>query len=178
MRKRPTRRRLRRSGLGFTCPPRDARAVTTQKTQLRERLGAQIKRARRKAGMKKQDHLAEAIGMSVSVVSLAERGAKVEDKTLALIEQALGFPPGTFADFLAGRITSLPESSHQAQKGPSPNALERVLTMTREEMFAEAEAYDEIEPGAGDRWIQWVLSVRDRHWRQAGRTATESSHDA
>lgn len=163
LRKRPLTQRRRKPKMAIACPGGHPRNVATQKTQVRERLGAQIKRARRQRGMKKQNDLAAAIGMSVSVVSLVERGNKVEDKTLALVESALGFPVGTFDDFLAGHIDALPDLS-----GPEPEpeegkeALDRLLSMTREEMLREAELYDEIEPGSGDEWLRRVLEIRRR----------------
>lgn len=104
--------------------------------------------------------------MSVSVVSLVERGAKVEDKTLSLIEDALDFPEGTFSDFLAGRISSLPEQGEEPPPPRGQDAVDRILAMTREEIFREAELHDEIEPGAGDDYIRRVMEIRRKAWDQ------------
>ncbi|WP_162834264.1 helix-turn-helix domain-containing protein [Amycolatopsis circi] len=127
--------------------------METQKTQARTQLGALIKRTRRQKGMRKQDDLAAATGLSVSVVSLAERGAKVEPNTLTQIETALGFPTGSFEAFLAGR-GPLPELI-AATDVPS------VLTMNRMELANTAVIVEEVwGSDEGDRFLQDALAMR------------------
>lgn len=67
--------------------------------------------------MRKQDDLAAATGLSVSVISLAERGRKVDDQTLLGIEVGLKWPTESTLDFLRTGDetvfeTSEPEPSH------------------------------------------------------------------
>ncbi|GAB3376482.1 helix-turn-helix domain-containing protein [Amycolatopsis echigonensis] len=127
--------------------------METQKTQARTQLGALIKRSRRQAGMRKQDHLAAATGLSVSVISLAERGAKVEPNTLTQIEAALDFPTGSFEAYLAGR-GPLPD------RGASPD-MPSVLTMSRLELATTAVIVEEVwGPEEGDRFLQDALAMR------------------
>lgn len=141
------------------CVPRPhAQHVVTEKTQLRKVLGAYIKQVRRQKGLKKQDDLAAKTGLSVSVVSLAERGAKVESNTLSMIELALGGPGHLFEDFSEGRIEKLPSLDEDEPAGETQS----VLTMTRDELIAAAKLVDEVYGQVeGDRFLQAALRKRE-----------------
>lgn len=133
--------------------------VATQKTQVRAQLGSLIRRTRKQAGLKRQDDLAEATGLSVSVISLAERGAKVEPNTLTQIETALAFPAGSFEAYLAGGPE--PRPAHHANRG-DPNAGEpSLLTMSRTQLADAAAVVAEVYgEEAGDRFLRDALDKR------------------
>lgn len=117
--------------------------------------------------MKTQSDLAAATGLSVSVISLAERGSKVEPQTLNLIEMALGYPQGSFVAFAEGR-------------GPEPAApgtpqRRSVYDMSLEELVAGpgaivAEVYGEAE---GEKFVRDVLAEKAR--RRTGDRPTEQA---
>ncbi|WP_326565123.1 helix-turn-helix transcriptional regulator [Amycolatopsis rhabdoformis] len=138
--------------------------MDTQKTQARVQLGALIKRERRAAGMKKQDDLATKTALSVSVISLAERGSKVEPNTLRQIETALDFPAGSFEAYVSGR-GALPVREQGASTA-LPDA-PSVQTMSRAELVAAAMVVEEVYgQEAGDRFLLDALEKR----AQASRT--------
>jgi transcriptional regulator with XRE-family HTH domain len=171
--------RRRWPGLALHCSGGHPQAVSTQKTQIRKQLGAQIKRARRLAGVKTQADLAAKTGLSIGVISLAERGAKVEPQTLRLIELALGFPDGTFEAFLEGRITDLAETR------PAPSAqergraaMERLVAMDYKDLLEEAAVYDAVEPGSGEAWLRRVLAIREKARAKPSGTRETADRDA
>ncbi|WP_158303161.1 helix-turn-helix domain-containing protein [Prauserella endophytica] len=135
------------------------------------RLADLVLRERQKARIT-QRQLADRMGVDVRSVRRIEAGQSVAKKTVAAIDDAFDLPTGTARSSL--------EQEHPPQQPRGREAVNRILTMTRDELFREAEAYDEVEPGAGDRWIRWVMSVRERAWEQEERrrTRAEQRHDA
>lgn len=127
----------RRQGLVANCPDwRDSYAVTPQKTQARQRLGVLIKTRRRRLGMRTQDELSAKTGLSVSVISLAERGNKVDDQTLLSIEYGLEWPTNSTVEYLRTSDESLLPIDLTSEPSPAeaagPSARERLRALEDE----------------------------------------------
>lgn len=142
-------RRMDRRG-----PNRHARCVADRKEW--NRLADLVLRERKAAGWT-QKQLADRMDVDVRSVRRIEAGQSVAKTTVAAIDSAFSLPPGT------ARATLEP-----GQKEPlrGADALNRILTMTREEMLAEAEIFEQIEPGGGDAHLRKLLDIRARHWEQ------------
>jgi transcriptional regulator with XRE-family HTH domain len=115
--------------------------------------------------MKKQSDLAAATGLSVSVISLAERGSKVEPQTLNLIEMALGFPQGSFVAYAEGR---------GEEPGRVAGGRKSAFDMTLEELtVAAATVADVYGSAAGEKFVLDVLAEKERR-RTGERQSTEA----
>lgn len=113
--------------------------------------------------------------MGLRTVVAAERGEKVAVKTLRRIELALNLPTGCIDDYLAEKIDRLPDTTPPRVGGQ--RAVDRLLSMTHEELVREAALYDEVEPGSGEDWLQRVLAIRKRA-RETHQTNKASLRDA
>lgn len=67
-----------------------------------KRLGREVEKARRQAGVRDIDQWAATIGRSVRQARGLERGERVGDETLERVELALGWPLGRCEVILAG----------------------------------------------------------------------------
>lgn len=145
--------------------------MATQKTQIRQRLGAEIARLRVKQGMATQADLAGLAGLSVRSVWAAENGEKVAPRTLRKIEAALGLPPGAVDEFLEKQGDTLAGPVAQtAQIGEEElGPLDEVLSASLEELLKIAAAYAWYEArrlgraqssADKERFMRWAMDVR------------------
>lgn len=167
---RPRRKLRRRRGVVMCDPWRDSVPMRPQKTQIRQRLGAKIRNKRKLSGMKKQDDLAAKTGLSVSVISLAERGEKVDDQTLRLIELGLDLPTNSTIEFLRTGDDSLLEVEPPQPEPADHYPAELVDPAERRiwdiEELTEEQRWRQIEGLRADRAVaRRVLQLREESTR-------------
>lgn len=95
----PTRGKSRFDTAG---PARDSRQVIARANQDWSRLGRYLVSRRVELGYERQADLAGAAGVALRTVGTIERGDRVRATTLAKIEQALGWKPGSADKILRG----------------------------------------------------------------------------
>ena len=156
--KRQQRRRRARRPRGRVDNSRPMRhSGTVQDRKDWNRLADYVLRERKQRGITQQQ-LAELMDVNIRSVRRIEKGESVSKTTLAAIDVAFGAPSGTARKILLAS----PNTPEPAESPQGKAAIERLLSMTREEMLREAELYDEIEPGSGDEWLRRVLEIRRR----------------
>lgn len=127
-------------------------------------------RAERRRRAWTQEDLGRISRTSRGSVQNLERGVTLDEGTEALIEEALGWRVGSLARVRNGEEpTPLTEPEPEPEAPVVPRgeaAVDRIMAMTREEMFAEAQLYDEGGIEIGDAWLLRVLTIRQQARQQ------------
>jgi transcriptional regulator with XRE-family HTH domain len=131
--------------------------MTTQVTRIRQRLGAEVARARTQIGLSSQQQLAEEAGLGRRTISAIETGEKVAARSYFQVEAVLGWPTGTSDDFIAGRINDLPRAK---VNGTILNP-EEIRKMTIREIAEQAIREEELNGiAAGEAYLQRALEIK------------------
>ena len=122
---------------------RHAWHVATERTRIRQELGAELARIRGELGMKRQSDLAKRAHLGQRTVVAVERGEKVANSTMRKIEKALGLPTFSTDDYIDGKINTLtrepsPDYERIAEEDPIVRALRHIRKEVGDEEFYSA----------------------------------------
>jgi transcriptional regulator with XRE-family HTH domain len=146
-----------------------------------ERLGEFVRRVRVDLGYRTQDQFAEAAKISPRTLRELEGGRPVAKRTLALIEAALQWGPGSAQSVLRGGqpdTEDTPAASPTAARAADEQNLQRILNASSSELVRMFREEVETLPGMtrvrADRWLVDVLEMR----AHALRLSTGAHRDA
>jgi DNA-binding XRE family transcriptional regulator len=131
-----------------------------------ERLGEFVRRGRVELGYRTQEQFAEAAKISTRTLRELEAGRVVAKRTLALVEAALNWGPGSAQSVLRqGRPIVEPEQAAPAStRVADEKNLQRILSASSAELVRmfrqEVEPLPGMTPARADRWLVDVLEMR------------------
>lgn len=142
------------------------------------RLADYVRSRRVEVGFRSTRQLAIAVDITEKTIGKLERGQPVNTSTLAAVEAALQWSPGSAAAVLAGGEPTprraAPDASVPATAGSS-TALRRILDATPQELVDMRAAYAELEgAAAADRWLAKAIELH-RNARRERRQHPESN---
>lgn len=149
--------------------------MESRETRIRQRLGAEVARLRKRQGYPKQPDLAAAAGLGKRTVTAVENGEKVSRNTLRAIEATLGLEPGVFEAFLADEIKTLPMPV--APGTVLRQTAEWIATATYMDLGVEAARIEDQEGVTAARlWMEEALKIRQAH-AEAAESQAQSATD-
>lgn len=139
-------------------------AQNLQKKRRMQALGAQLAVIRQRQRMPRQEHLAQASGVSVRTISDIETGKKIPRVgTMRKIENALKLPPGQTDDFLEGKIDRL--EPRTLSDYPSELYERQARSKIEQRIMAVKGEREEV------KW-QIIFALREQEWdEQRGKAA-------
>lgn len=136
--------------------------MESRETRIRQRLGAEVARLRKRQGFPKQPDLAAAAGLGIRTVTAVENGQKVSRNTLRAIEATLSLEPGVIEAFLAEEIKDLPMPAPPSRV--QRQADEWIVAASYPELGTEAARIEEAEGSvAAQLWMEGALKIRQDH---------------
>lgn len=139
-----------------------------------ERLGRYVRTHRQQAGLSTTRALADATGISERTIGQLERGNSVSRNTIAAVEVALGWAPGSALRVLAGDEPQSNANGNGPERRVDHGALAAMLLARwqdegfaafREQRARYADAFDEATMAEIDRQFE-ALAVQDDEQRQ------------
>lgn len=146
-----------------------------------ERLGEFVRRVRVDLGYRTQEQFAEVAKISPRTLRELESGRTVAKRTLALVEAALRWGPGSAQSVLRGGMPASKGAEAAPEAGrreADEQNLQRILTASSAELVRMFREEVETLPGMtrarADRWLVDVLEMRGH----AQRLSTGAERDA
>lgn len=123
------------------------------------RLGREVTSRRIKLGMRSQRALSDKAGVTERVIWKIERGLSVSRGSLAAVDAALGWPPGSSQDIAAGTEPPGTASSPASQEPAAPPDI--VRDNWDDPVVSGIWGKDKIGPAAREGLISYYIALRD-----------------
>jgi hypothetical protein len=131
----------------------------------RKELGQHVRDTRSARGYRSQPAFADAANRSPRAIADVELGNQVGDKVMRSVEEALGWPRGSIARYLAGG--PLPETKDrrrpaEPQPDPAPDPVRaRIVAMSYAELGERAAEIEAVSgPEAALQYLEAALRIR------------------